>query len=204
MLVARCRRRRACLRRRRARIRVRSMCVLMNPPFNDPARQQRVARSEAPPRPCGGADDALALWIGAAARLLRARGILTLIWRADGLADVLSGAGAGLRRDRRCCRFMARPGSRRSACWCGRSRRAARRWRCLPALVLNDAAGRPTAAGRSGPARRLRACARCGCSGMPGLPMPVGLRTMPKRAACGAAAECADQACRSGASGLDA
>ena len=62
--------------------------VLMNPPFNDPARQnispnarRRLAHAAAA--------DVLPVWIRAAARLLPARGVLTLIWRADGLADVL-------------------------------------------------------------------------------------------------------------------
>jgi tRNA1(Val) A37 N6-methylase TrmN6 len=32
----------------------------------------------------------LVQWVDAAARLLRPQGILTLIWRADGLADVLA------------------------------------------------------------------------------------------------------------------
>ena len=68
--------------------------VLMNPPFNDAARQntspdarRRLAHVAAP--------DVLAVWARAAARLLRARGVLTLIWRADGLADVLQALGGG-------------------------------------------------------------------------------------------------------------
>ncbi len=62
--------------------------VLMNPPFNDPSRQnvspdagRRLAYA-APP-------DALPRWIEAAASLLKPDGVLTLIWRADGLAQVL-------------------------------------------------------------------------------------------------------------------
>ena len=61
----------------------------MNPPFNDPARQRASpdaarALAHAAPRAV------LTPWIKTAARLLRARGTLTLIWRADGLADVLA------------------------------------------------------------------------------------------------------------------
>lgn len=63
--------------------------VLMNPPFNDPARHntspnagRRLAHA--------GKVDVLPAWIRAAARLLPPRGVLTLIWRADGLAEVLS------------------------------------------------------------------------------------------------------------------
>jgi tRNA1(Val) A37 N6-methylase TrmN6 len=65
-----------------------AMRVLMNPPFNDPARQRaspdrgRRLAHQAPRA-------ALAAWTRSAARLLRPRGTLTLIWRADGLGDVL-------------------------------------------------------------------------------------------------------------------
>lgn len=62
-------------------------CVLMNPPFNtadnpspDPGRRRAYTASAA----------ALALWVRTAARLLRSAGALTLIWRADGLAEVLA------------------------------------------------------------------------------------------------------------------
>jgi len=62
--------------------------VLMNPPFNDAARQnvspdplRRLAHV--------GEGDLLPRWIAAAAWLLNAQGVLTLIWRADRLDDVL-------------------------------------------------------------------------------------------------------------------
>jgi len=65
--------------------------VLMNPPFNDPARQnvspdagRRLAH--AAPR------DTLVEWMRRAAWLLAPSGTLTLIWRADGLAGLLSAA----------------------------------------------------------------------------------------------------------------
>ena len=61
--------------------------VLMNPPFNapqnaSPDRARQLARSASP--------GMLVQWVDAAAWLLRPQGILTLIWRADGLADVLA------------------------------------------------------------------------------------------------------------------
>jgi tRNA1(Val) A37 N6-methylase TrmN6 len=63
--------------------------VLMNPPFNDPARQNvspdRERRS-AHAAPAGALTD----WVGAAAWLLHSTGMLTTIWRADGLACVLN------------------------------------------------------------------------------------------------------------------
>ena len=70
--------------------------VLMNPPFNaaqqlpspDPGR--RLAHSASP--------DTLDQWVGAAARLLRPMGVITLIWRADALDSLLGGAGGRFRR----------------------------------------------------------------------------------------------------------
>ena len=62
--------------------------VLMNPPFNDPARQRPSPDRR---RRLAHAVDGtlLSAWSKTAARLLRPRGTLTLIWRADGLAEVL-------------------------------------------------------------------------------------------------------------------
>jgi tRNA1(Val) A37 N6-methylase TrmN6 len=73
--------------------------VLMNPPFNDSARQQV---SPDPRRGLAHAGPAalLNLWVGTAARLLRPGGVLTLIWRADGLADVLAAIADRLGADR--------------------------------------------------------------------------------------------------------
>jgi tRNA1(Val) A37 N6-methylase TrmN6 len=116
--------------------------VLMNPPFNDPQRQnvspdagRRLAHAAAP--------ETLALWIAAAARLLAPDGQLTLIWRADGLADVLqelAPAFGGVtvlpvhsKSAEPAIRVLVRAtkGSRAPLA-------------LLPALVLNDRAGRPT------------------------------------------------------------
>lgn len=116
--------------------------VLMNPPFNDPARQnvspdleRRLAHAAAP--------ETLALWIGTAARLLAPHGVLTLIWRADGLADVLQAltpafggvavlpvhSKAGEAAIRILVRAVKASGAPLAL---------------LPPLVLNDRAGRPT------------------------------------------------------------
>ena len=67
-------------------------CVLMNPPFNagqnpSPDRGRRVAHVAG--------EETLRVWVRTAARLLRPDGVLTLIWRADGLGDVLSALGDG-------------------------------------------------------------------------------------------------------------
>jgi tRNA1(Val) A37 N6-methylase TrmN6 len=61
--------------------------VLMNPPFNTPQNPspdagRRLARAAS--------EDTLRRWVETAMRLLQPDGMLTLIWRADGLADVLA------------------------------------------------------------------------------------------------------------------
>jgi tRNA1(Val) A37 N6-methylase TrmN6 len=63
-------------------------CVLMNPPFHD-ARRQNVSPDPRRRLAHVGAPGLLARWIGAAAWLLKPYGTLTLIWRADGLDEVL-------------------------------------------------------------------------------------------------------------------
>jgi tRNA1(Val) A37 N6-methylase TrmN6 len=84
-------------------------------------------------------------WVKTAARLLRARGTLTLIWRADGLADVLAafapvfGAVAVMpvypAPDKPAIRILV------TAVKASRAPLA-----LLPPLVLADVTGRPTAA----------------------------------------------------------
>jgi len=66
--------------------------VLMNPPFNAPQNPspdpgRRAARTTSP--------ETLAIWLRTAARLLRPAGVVTLIWRADGLGGVLAALAAG-------------------------------------------------------------------------------------------------------------
>jgi tRNA1(Val) A37 N6-methylase TrmN6 len=117
--------------------------VLMNPPFNDPVRQRasidpqrRLAHVRS-----GGT---LPAWVKTAARLLRPRGTLTMIWRADGLAEVLQalafafGAATVL---------PVHPGEREAAIRVlVRATKASRApLVLLPGFVLNDASGRPTA-----------------------------------------------------------
>jgi tRNA1(Val) A37 N6-methylase TrmN6 len=68
--------------------------VLMNPPFNDVVRHRaspdagrQVAHMAMP--------DMLQEWVHAARRILKSGGVLTLIWRADGLADVITALDRG-------------------------------------------------------------------------------------------------------------
>jgi tRNA1(Val) A37 N6-methylase TrmN6 len=68
--------------------------VLMNPPFNDgtrhhgsPDQARQVAHVAT--------EETLAAWVHAARRILKSGGVLTLIWRADGIADVLTALSRG-------------------------------------------------------------------------------------------------------------
>jgi len=68
--------------------------VLMNPPFNDasrhrasPDREREIAHVAT--------GTTLEDWVHASRRILRSGGALTLIWRADGLAEVLAALGRG-------------------------------------------------------------------------------------------------------------
>ena len=68
--------------------------VLMNPPFNDsvrhrasPDRQRKIAHVAT--------SSTLESWIHAGRRILKSGGVLTLIWRADGLAEVLAALDRG-------------------------------------------------------------------------------------------------------------
>ncbi|MEW6639648.1 MAG: methyltransferase [Pseudomonadota bacterium] len=68
--------------------------VLMNPPFNDPVRHRRspdAARGLAHQAETG----TLGGWVHAARRVLRPGGALTLIWRAEALAEVLGALERG-------------------------------------------------------------------------------------------------------------
>jgi tRNA1(Val) A37 N6-methylase TrmN6 len=116
--------------------------VLMNPPFNDPARQKtspdsRRRLAHAAPR------EALTAWTRSAARLLRPRGTLTLVFRADGLAELVRALDQAFgavtiqpvhpKPDQPAIRLLVR------------ATRASRApLVLLPGLLLNDARGHPT------------------------------------------------------------
>jgi tRNA1(Val) A37 N6-methylase TrmN6 len=63
--------------------------VLMNPPFNDAARH-RVSPDPARGIAHMATATTLSKWVHAARRMLKSKGVLTLIWRADAIADVLA------------------------------------------------------------------------------------------------------------------
>lgn len=115
--------------------------VLMNPPFNDPVRHRAspdAAREAAHMATAG----TLGKWVHAARRVLKSRGGLTLIWRADGIAEVLSALDHGFGS----VRIVAIHGNANapanrvliSAIKGGRAPT-----QILPALMLNDAVGVP-------------------------------------------------------------
>ena len=118
--------------------------VLMNPPFHD-ARRHNVSPDARRRLAHAGEPGLLTRWIASAAFLLKPRGVLTLIWRADEVADVLQalagefGAIAVLevapREGAPAIRVLVR------AVKGGTGQPVYR-----PALILNDAQGRPTAA----------------------------------------------------------
>jgi tRNA1(Val) A37 N6-methylase TrmN6 len=118
--------------------------VLMNPPFHDPSRQN-VSPDPGKRLAHAASESLLTTWIGAAARVLHSAGSLTLIWRADGLGDVLAALGERFggvvvlpvhgRAGQAAIRVLisAHKGSRAQLL-------------LLPGLMLNDEAGKPTAA----------------------------------------------------------
>jgi tRNA1(Val) A37 N6-methylase TrmN6 len=68
--------------------------VLMNPPFHDAARH-RASPDAARATAHMATATTLEIWIHAARRMLKSGGVLTLIWRADGLGEVLAALGRG-------------------------------------------------------------------------------------------------------------
>ncbi len=116
--------------------------VLMNPPFHDVRRQnvspdprRRLAHAAAP--------GLLTRWVASATWLLKPGGVLTLIWRADGLDDVLE-AISPVFGDASV--LPVRPGPDRPAIRV--LVRAVKGGKGVPAhlppLVLNDTEGRPS------------------------------------------------------------
>ena len=117
--------------------------VLMNPPFNDPARQnvspdarRRVAHVA--PR------ETLAQWVRRANSLLAPSGTLTLIWRADGLGDVLAALGRGF-GGVTVLPVHPKPEAAAIRILVGATKGSRAPLTLLPGLMLNDANGRPTA-----------------------------------------------------------
>ena len=116
----------------------------MNPPFNDPARQNVSPDPARRAGACGAARRCLPAGSPRRRGCCIPRGTLTLIWRADGLAEVLAALDGGFgdvavlpvhgRAGQPAIRVLvrARKGSRAPLA-------------LLPGLMLNDEDGKPTA-----------------------------------------------------------
>jgi len=114
--------------------------VLMNPPFNAPQNPspdcgRRVARTASRNTP--------AQWLRAAARILRASGLVTLIWRADGLADVLAALADGFGAVS-VLPVHAKPEMPAIRVLVGATKGSSAPLSLLPGLVLADADGKPS------------------------------------------------------------
>ena len=119
-----------------------AMHVLMNPPFHDEISHQA---SPDPERAVAhvGSSTTLAAWVTTAAWMLRPRGTLTLIWRADGLLDALSALAKAF-GGTAVLPVHGKPG-RSAIRILLRAVKASRApLELVPGLVLNDASGRPT------------------------------------------------------------
>ena len=116
--------------------------VLMNPPFNDPVRQN--ASPDAGRRHAHTAShDTLVQWVDRASLLLVPHGTLTLIWRAGGLAAVLTAvAGFG---GITVLPIHPKPGTAAIRVIVRAVKGRAAPLVLLPALTLNGADGKPSA-----------------------------------------------------------
>jgi tRNA1(Val) A37 N6-methylase TrmN6 len=115
--------------------------VLMNPPFNDSARH-RVSPDKAREIAHVATAATLEGWIHAGRRILKSGGVLTMIWRADGIAEVLAALDRGFGSlailpvhadvTSPAIRVLVRAvkGGKAPTCM-------------LPALILNDESARP-------------------------------------------------------------
>ncbi len=121
--------------------------VLMNPPFNDAARH-RTSPDSARAIAHVAATETLEEWVHASRRILKSGGTLAMIWRADGIAEVLAALGRGFGSlvilpvhsdvESPAIRVLVR------ATKGGRAPT-----RLLSGLVLNDGAGHPTSEAQS-------------------------------------------------------
>ncbi len=131
--------------------------VLMNPPFHD-ARRHNVSPDAGRRLAYAGAPGLLKRWIAAAAFLLKPSGTLTLIWRADRLDEVLAALAPGF-GGITVLPVAPREGANPIRVLVRAVKGGAGAVETRPALVLNDAYGKPSGAAeavlRGGAALRL-------------------------------------------------
>ena len=117
--------------------------LLMNPPFNDPARQ-RASPDRQRRLAHAGSGETLRAWFKTAARLLRPRGTLSVICRADRLAELLQALAPAFGA---ATVLPVYPGERQPAVRVlVRATKASRGpLMLLPGFILNGPSGHPTA-----------------------------------------------------------
>jgi tRNA1(Val) A37 N6-methylase TrmN6 len=118
--------------------------VLMNPPFND-AMRQNVSPDPRRRLAHVGEPGLLPHWAATAAWLLKPQGVLTLIWRAEGLPEVLN-ALAGEFGSISVLPVLPRAGSPPIRVLVRAVKGGEAKLADYPALILNDDHGKPTAA----------------------------------------------------------
>ena len=117
--------------------------VLMTPPFHDASRQN-VSPDPGKRLAHAAGQGQLAVWLDAASRVLHSAGSVTLIWRADGLGEVLAALGErfGGVAVRPVYGSAGQPAIRVLVCAHKGSRAPLL---LLPGLILNTEDGKPTA-----------------------------------------------------------
>jgi tRNA1(Val) A37 N6-methylase TrmN6 len=119
--------------------------VLMNPPFNaphnqSPDRDRRLARIAS--------DVTLVRWLSTAARLLQPQGSVTLIWRVEGLGEVLAALAEGF-GGITVLPVHPKPGAAAIRVLARGVKDSGAPLTLLPGLVLADAENRPSAAAQA-------------------------------------------------------
>jgi tRNA1(Val) A37 N6-methylase TrmN6 len=115
--------------------------VLMNPPFNpphnpSPDRARSLARTASA--------QTLEQWLGTAARLVCSSGAITLIWRADGVGDVLAALTPGFGA-LSVMPIHPKPNAAAIRVLVHAAKERGGPLKVVPGLVLADAKGKPTA-----------------------------------------------------------
>lgn len=117
--------------------------ILMNPPFNL-AEQTRPSPDQSRRLAHIASQATLHQWVGTAARLLRGKGVLTLIWRADGLGSVLAALAEGF-GGLTLLPIHPRPGAPAIRVLARAVKASRAPLSLLPGFFLADAAGKPAA-----------------------------------------------------------
>jgi tRNA1(Val) A37 N6-methylase TrmN6 len=115
--------------------------VLMNPPFNDSARH-RASPDRARASAHVATPATLESWVRAGRRILKSGGVLAMIWRADGIAEVLTALDRGF-GSLEIMPVHAEVTSPAIRVLLRAVKGGKAPTRVQPALILNDGSGRP-------------------------------------------------------------